>query len=49
MEEDTKPLLIPVGGDESNYGIMNIQFNPEDFKCKRWDEAYRMILWWFSV
>ncbi|KAM8793353.1 LOW QUALITY PROTEIN: neutral amino acid transporter 9-like [Eudromia elegans] len=35
MEEDTKPLLIPVGDDESNYGIMNIQFNPEDFKCKR--------------
>ncbi|XP_064358734.1 neutral amino acid transporter 9-like isoform X3 [Dromaius novaehollandiae] len=35
MEEDAKPLLIPVGGDESNYGIMNIQFNPEDFKCKR--------------
>ncbi|XP_056180659.1 neutral amino acid transporter 9 isoform X1 [Falco biarmicus] len=35
MEEDTKPLLVPVGGDESNYGIMNIQFNPEDFKCKR--------------
>ncbi|OXB55698.1 hypothetical protein ASZ78_000735 [Callipepla squamata] len=35
MEEDIKPLLIPVGGDESNYGIMNIQFDPEDFKCKR--------------
>ncbi|XP_075595982.1 neutral amino acid transporter 9 isoform X1 [Balearica regulorum gibbericeps] len=35
MEEDTQPLLVPVGGDESNYGIMNIQFNPEDFKCKR--------------
>ncbi|RMB95419.1 hypothetical protein DUI87_28141 [Hirundo rustica rustica] len=35
MEEDTKPILVPVGGDESNYGIMNIQFNPEDYKCKR--------------
>ncbi|XP_053859942.1 neutral amino acid transporter 9 isoform X3 [Vidua macroura] len=35
MEEDTKPVLVPVGGDESNYGIMNIQFNPEDYKCKR--------------
>lgn len=35
MEEDTKPLLVPVGGDESSYGIMNIQFNPEDFRCKR--------------
>ncbi|XP_019351624.1 neutral amino acid transporter 9 isoform X2 [Alligator mississippiensis] len=36
MEEDTKPLLIPDGGgDESDYGIMNIQFSPEDLKCKR--------------
>ncbi|KAJ7412090.1 hypothetical protein BTVI_47629 [Pitangus sulphuratus] len=34
MEKDTKPILVPVGGDESNYGIMNIQFNPEDYKCK---------------
>lgn len=38
MEEDTKPILVPVGGDESNYGIMNIQFNPEDYKCKRYEE-----------
>lgn len=38
MEEDTKPLLVPVEGDESDYGIMNIQFNPEDFKCKRYEE-----------
>ncbi|KAM9138920.1 neutral amino acid transporter 9 isoform 1-T2 [Pangshura tecta] len=35
LEEDTKPLLIPVGGDESDYGIMSIQFNPADLKCKR--------------
>uniref|UniRef100_A0A8C0V7M3 Neutral amino acid transporter 9 n=1 Tax=Cyanistes caeruleus TaxID=156563 RepID=A0A8C0V7M3_CYACU len=35
MEEDTKPILVPVGSDESSYGIMNIQFNPEDYKCKR--------------
>ncbi|XP_043370708.1 sodium-coupled neutral amino acid transporter 9 isoform X3 [Dermochelys coriacea] len=35
MEEDTKPLLIPVGGDEKDYGIMNIQFDPADLKCKR--------------
>ncbi|EMP41367.1 Putative sodium-coupled neutral amino acid transporter 9 [Chelonia mydas] len=35
MEEDTKPLLIPVGGDERDYGIMNIQFDPADLKCKR--------------
>ncbi|XP_032624897.1 neutral amino acid transporter 9 isoform X2 [Chelonoidis abingdonii] len=35
LEEDTKPLLIPVGGDESDYGIMSIQFNPGDLKCKR--------------
>ncbi|XP_053910437.1 neutral amino acid transporter 9 isoform X2 [Cuculus canorus] len=34
MEEDTKPLLVPVEGDESSHG-MNIQFNPEDLKCKR--------------
>lgn len=36
MEEDTKPLLIPVGGDERDYGIMNIQFDPADLKCKRY-------------
>ncbi|XP_048359041.1 sodium-coupled neutral amino acid transporter 9 [Sphaerodactylus townsendi] len=35
MEEDIKPLLVPVGGDEDDVGILNIQFNPEDFKCKR--------------
>ncbi|XP_003216229.1 neutral amino acid transporter 9 isoform X1 [Anolis carolinensis] len=35
MEEDSKPLLIPVGGDENDVGVLNIQFNPEDLKCKR--------------
>ncbi|KAJ6669875.1 hypothetical protein lerEdw1_000424 [Lerista edwardsae] len=35
MEEDAKPLLIPVGGDEDGAGVLNIQFDPEDFKCKR--------------
>ncbi|XP_062984129.1 neutral amino acid transporter 9 [Elgaria multicarinata webbii] len=35
MEEDAKPLLIPVGGDEDDVGILSIQFNPEDLKCKR--------------
>ncbi|XP_019373400.1 PREDICTED: sodium-coupled neutral amino acid transporter 9 isoform X3 [Gavialis gangeticus] len=36
MEEDTKQLLISNGGDdESDYGIMNIQFSSEDLKCKR--------------
>lgn len=38
MEEDTKHLLVPAGSDESDYGIMNIQFNPEDFKCKRYEK-----------
>ncbi|XP_053154247.1 sodium-coupled neutral amino acid transporter 9 isoform X3 [Hemicordylus capensis] len=35
MEEDAKPLLIPVGGDKDSIGVLNIQFNPEDFKAKR--------------
>ncbi|XP_061474167.1 neutral amino acid transporter 9 isoform X4 [Rhineura floridana] len=35
MEEDAEPLLIPVGGDENDIGALNIQFNPEDLKCKR--------------
>ncbi|XP_060091962.1 neutral amino acid transporter 9 [Heteronotia binoei] len=35
MEEDIKPLLVPVGGDEDDVGVLNIQFNPEDFKYKR--------------
>nr|XP_060617479.1 neutral amino acid transporter 9 [Anolis sagrei ordinatus] len=35
MEEDIKPLIIPVGGDENDVGVLNIQFNPEDLKCKR--------------
>ncbi|XP_077792503.1 neutral amino acid transporter 9 isoform X2 [Podarcis muralis] len=35
MEEDTSPLLVPVGGDENDIGALNIQFNPEDFKYKR--------------
>nr|XP_020661188.1 sodium-coupled neutral amino acid transporter 9 [Pogona vitticeps] len=35
MEEDTRPLLVPVGGDENDIGILNIQFNPEDLKYKR--------------
>ncbi|XP_070791983.1 neutral amino acid transporter 9 [Pituophis catenifer annectens] len=35
MEEDATPLLIPVGGDENDLGVLNIQFNPEDLKSKR--------------
>nr|XP_056704305.1 neutral amino acid transporter 9 [Euleptes europaea] len=35
MEEDIKPLLVPVGGAEDDAGVLNIQFNPEDIKCKR--------------
>ncbi|XP_077203247.1 neutral amino acid transporter 9 [Paroedura picta] len=35
MEEDIKPLLVPVGGDEDDAGVLNIQFSPEDFKYKR--------------
>ncbi|ETE72821.1 putative sodium-coupled neutral amino acid transporter 9, partial [Ophiophagus hannah] len=35
MEEDGTPLLIPVGGDENDLGVLNIQFNPEDLKSKR--------------
>ncbi|XP_013915816.1 PREDICTED: sodium-coupled neutral amino acid transporter 9 [Thamnophis sirtalis] len=35
MEEDATPLLIPVGGDENDLGILNIQFSPEDLKSKR--------------
>ncbi|KAJ7334973.1 hypothetical protein JRQ81_012914 [Phrynocephalus forsythii] len=35
MEEDIRPLLVPVGGDENDVGILNIQFNPEDLKYKR--------------
>ncbi|KAH0627946.1 hypothetical protein JD844_008541 [Phrynosoma platyrhinos] len=35
MEEDIKPLIIPVGSDENDVGVLNIQFNPEDLKCKR--------------
>lgn len=35
MEEDATPLLIPVGGDENDLGVLNIQFNPEDLKTKR--------------
>lgn len=36
MEEDAKPLLVAVGGEESSFGIMNIQFDPEYLKCKRY-------------
>ncbi|KAL7989032.1 hypothetical protein Chor_007951, partial [Crotalus horridus] len=35
MEEDATSLLIPVGGDENDLGVLNIQFNPEDLKSKR--------------
>ncbi|XP_044302376.1 sodium-coupled neutral amino acid transporter 9 isoform X3 [Varanus komodoensis] len=35
MEEDAEPLLIPVGNDETDVGILNIQFSPEDLKWKR--------------
>ncbi|XP_063151732.1 neutral amino acid transporter 9 isoform X2 [Candoia aspera] len=35
MEEDATPLLIPVGGDENDLGVLNIQINPEDLKGKR--------------
>ncbi|XP_054843187.1 neutral amino acid transporter 9 isoform X2 [Eublepharis macularius] len=35
MEDDIEPLLVPVGGDEDDVGVLNIQFNPEDLKCKR--------------
>ncbi|KAF7250621.1 Sodium-coupled neutral amino acid transporter 9 [Varanus komodoensis] len=34
MEEDAEPLLIPVGNDETDVGILNIQFSPEDLKWK---------------
>ncbi|KAM6468876.1 neutral amino acid transporter 9 isoform 1-T2 [Liasis olivaceus] len=35
MEEDATPFLIPVGSDENDLGVLNIQFNPEDLKGKR--------------
>lgn len=39
MEEDARPLLIPVGGDEDGAGALNIQFDPEDFNSKRWEKV----------